>query len=85
MSANIVPHTEPTRNPSIALVPTASLSANQIPSLIDIAGHTVHAPLIEGNTLTVDTGDQILELSPSEVSVLRLVLASLDRAPEVAS
>ena len=84
MSATIVPQSQPSRNPSIALVPADSLGADQIPSLIQVAGQTVHAPLIEGDTLIIDTGSQILDFNSDEIAVLRLVLTSLDRAPEVA-
>lgn len=85
MSANIVPQTEPTRNPSIALIPIESLGANEIPSLIHVAGQFIHAPIIQGDTILVDTGVQIIEFSPTEVHVLRIVLASLANAPEVVS
>lgn len=82
MSETSIAQSAPTRNPTVALVPAGSIGENEVPSLIEVAGRFVHAPILEDNSLIVDTGTQIVSLSASEVAVLRAVFTAFD-APEV--
>lgn len=64
--------------PSVMFVPTDSLAEDEIPSMIQVAGRFVHAPILDGDRLLVDTGCNVLDLRPGEIPVLRTLLVALD-------
>jgi hypothetical protein len=53
-------------------------SNKQLPELVEVEGQMVHAPIVEDGLLIVDTGRSILDLDPTEIPVLRAVIAAWD-------